>query len=94
MVESVISEADLSDETIIIGKFSLNQKLWWKKLLRIAEIATIQKRYQSKIIMVQFEDLIKNCVKISYPYLNTFREISRQRAARSGWAGLGFKLYS
>ena len=60
-----------------------------KKLLKIIEITTLLKsvqfsnyqRYRSQILVAQIGNMDEDCVSI------TFREMSRQRASRSGQAG-------
>ena len=63
-----------------------------KKLLKMTEIATLRKnplfsnyqRYRFKISIAKIEELNKDCVKFKFSILYTFRDISRQRALRSG----------
>ena len=65
-VNSDRSELDHSDETIRIKNFPLSRQLWWKKLLKITEIATLPKSDRSKILIAQIEDLNEDDVQISY----------------------------
>ena len=56
---------------------SLSVKSYDEKWLKITEIATLLKsalfpnyqRYRSQILIAQIEDMNKDCVKISRPYL-------------------------
>ena len=82
----------VSNEAIRIGKFHFSRKLWLKnceklpKWLRCQKEHTLQviKDINSKFLYHELKTWVKIVSRFNVPISNTFREISRQRASRSG----------